>query len=130
MAQHNQFALLLKKRFAPYFFTQFLGAFNDNVYKNALLILIAFQVVGLSKGQIDTLVNLSAGLFILPFFLFSVIVGQLADKYEKFTLIRYIKLLEIVIMSLAIIGFYLNSVSWLIAVLFLMGTQSAFFWPY
>lgn len=129
MAQHSQFSLLLKKRFAPYFLTQFLGAFNDNVYKNALLILITFQMVNLNKEQIDTLVNLSAGLFILPFFLFSATAGQLADKYEKSFLIRRIKFLEIIIMSLAIIGFYLDSIVWLIVVLFLMGAQSAFFGP-
>jgi len=129
MAQSSQFSLLLKERFAPYFLTQFLGAFNDNVYKNALLILITFQIAGLSKGDIDLLVNLSAGLFILPFFLFSATAGQLADKYEKSFLTRRIKFLEIIIMSLAIIGFYLDSIAWLITVLFLMGAQSAFFGP-
>jgi MFS family permease len=105
--EHSQFSLFKERRFAPYFFTQFLGAFNDNVYKNALVILIAFQA---AQIQTDThlLVNLSAGLFILPFFLFSATAGQLADKYEKSRLIRYIKLLEIVIMLLAAVAFYLQ----------------------
>lgn len=129
MAQHNQFTLLFKRQFAPYFLAQFLGAFNDNVYKNSLLILITFQVVGLTQGEVDFLVNLSAGLFILPFFLFSATAGQFADKYEKSFLIRRIKFLEIIIMGLAVLGFFLGNVSWLIGVLFLTGTQAAFFGP-
>lgn len=126
---HHQFSLLREQRFAPYFITQFLGAFNDNVYKNALVILIAFQAAETSIDNTHLLVNLSAGLFILPFFLFSANAGQLADKYEKSFLIRRIKLLEIVIMALAIIGFYLQSVTMLMLLLFLMGTQSSLFGP-
>jgi hypothetical protein len=125
----SQFTLLKQKRFAPYFFTQFLGAFNDNVYKNALIIFIAFQSAGLTTNDTHTLINLSAGLFILPFFLFSATAGQFADKYEKSYLIRKIKLLEIIIMVLAVIGFYWGSISLLIGVLFLMGTQSTLFGP-
>lgn len=125
----SQFSLLKQRRFAPYFVTQLLGAFNDNVYKNALIALIAFAAVRSSTVNDGLLINLSAGLFILPFFLFSALCGQVADKYEKSTLIRRIKLAEIGIMLIGVVAFYLNSVPLLIGVLFLMGTQSAFFGP-
>lgn len=125
----NQFQLLKTRRFSPLFFTQFLGAFNDNVYKNALVILIIFQ--GSSLYGIDTniIVTLSAGIFILPFFLFSATAGQLADCYEKSQLIRKVKILEIIIMSFAIIAFYNQNILMLIILLFLMGTQSTLFGP-
>jgi MFS family permease len=125
----TQFQLLKTRRFLPLFLTQFLGAFNDNVYKNALVILIIFQ--GSSLYGIDTniIVTLSAGIFILPFFLFSATAGQLADYYEKSQIIRRVKILEIVIMSLAIIGFYYQNILFLIILLFLMGTQSTLFGP-
>ena len=129
MSSHSQFSLLRERRFGPYFATQFLGAFNDNVYKNALIILIAFQTAELSAHDTTTLINLSAGLFILPFFLFSATAGQLADKYEKSVMIRRIKLGEIFIMLLATLGFYLGDVTFLMATLFLMGTQSSLFGP-
>ncbi len=128
-AQPSQFTLLRQKRFAPFFLTQLLGAFNDNVYKNALVALIAFAAVRSSTLDDGLLITLSAGLFILPFFLFSALCGQIADKYEKSQLIRRAKLAEIAIMSCGIVAFYLNSVPMLIGVLFLMGTQSAFFGP-
>jgi len=121
--------LLRQRRFLPYFLTQLWGAFNDNIYKNALLILIAFQFSQGDVAQSHVLINLSAALFILPFFLFSAIFGQWADKYEKSALIRRVKLLEIAIMVLAAIGFYLQHVGLLMTVLFLMGTQSALFGP-
>jgi MFS family permease len=125
----SQFQLLKTRRFSPLFFTQFLGAFNDNVYKNALVILIIFQ--GSSLYGIDTnlIVTLSAGIFILPFFLFSATAGQLADCYEKSQLIRRVKILEIIIMSFAIIAFYYQNILILIILLFLMGTQSTLFGP-
>ncbi len=131
MSQQSQFSLLKQKRFAPYFLTQFLGAFNDNVYKNALIILIAFQANNLlgSSDNSNYLINLSAALFILPFFLFSATAGQLADKFEKSRLIRQVKLLEIGIMALAIIGFYLQNLYFLMGILFLMGIQSTLFGP-
>ncbi|MFT5658917.1 MAG: 1-acyl-sn-glycerol-3-phosphate acyltransferase [Gammaproteobacteria bacterium] len=121
--------LLKSKRFLPFFLTQLLGAFNDNLYKNGLTIFIAFQAANISKDASNTLVNIAAALFILPFFLFSPIAGQLADKFEKSVLIRRIKLLEIAIMLLAAVAFYLQSPGLLIAILFLMGTQSALFGP-
>lgn len=125
----SQFALLKQRRFAPYFIAQLLGAFNDNVYKNALVALIAFAAVRSTTLDDGLLINLSAGLFILPFFLFSALCGQIADKYEKSALIRRIKLAEIGIMLVGVVAFYLNSMPLLIGVLFLMGTQSTFFGP-
>ncbi len=125
----NQFKILQSRRFLPLFLTQFLGAFNDNVYKNALVILILFQGSTLYGIDTNMIVTLSAGIFILPFFLFSATAGQLADKYEKSLLIRRIKWLEVVIMSVAVIAFYLESVIMLIALLFLMGAQSTLFSP-
>lgn len=125
----GQFSLLSKRRFAPFFLTQFLGAFNDNVFKQALITLIAFHGAHLLATSSDTLINLAAGLFMLPFFLFAATGGQLADKYEKSQLIRLIKLLEVVIMACAAIALLLQSVPLLIGLLFLMGTQSALFAP-
>ena len=129
MATGNEFTLLKQRRFLPFFVTQFLGAFNDNVFKNALIILIAFQVAVADPAQVNTLINISAGLFVLPFFLFSATAGQLADKYEKSHLMRWIKLLEIVIMLGAAVGFLLGNIILLISLLFLMGCQSTLFGP-
>ncbi|MGQ0621105.1 MAG: MFS transporter [Panacagrimonas sp.] len=125
----SQFALLSERRFGPFFATQTLGAFNDNVYKNALVILVTFGVAGLSEGDVAFYVNLAGGLFILPFFLFSATAGQLAEKYEKSQLIRGVKLAEIGIMSLGAAGLFLGSVPFLLAVLFLLGTQATLFGP-
>ncbi|MBV7299567.1 MFS transporter [Enterovibrio paralichthyis] len=125
----TQSGLLRQRRFLPYFITQALGAFNDNVYKNVLLILVAFagpSAIGMST---DLFINLAAGLFILPFFLFSAFAGELADKFEKSRFIRSVKLLEIGIMALAAIAFIYDSYLTLLVLLFLMGTQSAFFGP-
>jgi 1-acyl-sn-glycerol-3-phosphate acyltransferase len=113
----------------PFFVTQFLGAFNDNVFKNALIIFITFQAVISAGMDLNTLINVCAGLFILPFFIFSAFAGQVADKFEKSALIRRIKLAEIGIMLLAGAAFFLDQVWFLISVLFVMGTQSAFFGP-
>lgn len=129
MSESSQFALLGQKRFGPFFATQFLGAFNDNIYKNALIIMLAFQGAKLSSADSNVLINVSAGLFILPFFLFSAMAGQLADKYEKSRLIRHIKLFEIAIMAAALVGLILNSMALLIALLFLTGLQSTLFGP-
>jgi 1-acyl-sn-glycerol-3-phosphate acyltransferase len=129
MSGGNQFGLLGQKRFGPYFLTQFLGAFNDNVFKNALLLLIAFHAADRFAVSSNTLINLSAGLFILPFFLCSATAGQFADKFEKSTLIRLVKLLEIFIMALAAYALWSDSIVSLIVLLFLMGVQSSFFGP-
>lgn len=125
----SQYRLLGQRRFGPFFVTQFLGAFNDNVFKNALLLMIAFHSAERFSLSSNTLINLSAGLFVLPFFLFSGAAGQLADKYEKSSLIRAVKLLEIFIMCLAGVAFWLDEIYALIALLFLMGVQSSLFGP-
>ncbi|MBS64385.1 MFS transporter [Salinisphaera sp.] len=129
----GQFRLLGERRFSPFFFTQFLGAFNDNLFKNALVILIAFQGSSwaMTEGGMSTnvLVNVAAALFILPFFLFSATAGQIADKYDKATLMRWIKALEIVIMAGAAVAFALHSLVLLMLLLFLMGAQSTLFGP-
>ena len=125
----NQFSLFKKRFFSSYFVTQALGALNDNVYKSALLIFIAYQASEELNLNSDMLNNIAAGLFILPFFLFSATAGQIAEKFEKSALIRKIKLLEITIMSCAVIGFYLNNIWFLLIVLFLMGFQSSLFGP-
>ncbi len=125
----NQFALLGARRFLPLFITQFFGAFNDNLFKNALVILITFVVAEEAGLNAQVMVTAAAGIFILPFFLFSATAGQLADKFDKARLIRWTKLAEIAIMMLAALGFALKSVPFLMAVLFLMGTQSTFFGP-
>ncbi|MEQ3694710.1 MAG: MFS transporter [Thalassolituus sp.] len=125
---HSQFSLLKTRRFAPFFLTQFLGAFNDNVYKNSLMAMITFGLLS-STLDLSLMNNIGAMLFILPFFLFSALAGQLSDKYEKSYLIRRIKLLEIVIMCLGAIAFYFSMTAGLMLLLFLMGTQSAFFGP-
>ncbi|KJG33349.1 MFS transporter [Photobacterium angustum] len=129
MTTKPQSSLLTKRRFLPYFLTQALGAFNDNVYKNILLILIAYASVDSLPLSANLLINIAAGLFILPFFLFSASAGVIADQYDKAMIMRRVKLAEIVIMSLAAIAFFYQSYSALLVLLFLMGTQSAFFGP-
>ena len=79
----SQFQLLRQRRFLPFYLTQFSGAFNDNLYKNALLLLITFTTVGWAGLPVDLVVNLAAFLFIVPYFLFSGLAGQLADRHEK-----------------------------------------------
>ena len=125
----NQLSLLKTKRFLPLFLTQFLGAFNDNFFKNALVILITFTLLHTTQLNTEVLVTIAAGIFIVPFFLFSATAGQLADKFDKALLIRYTKILEIVLMLLAVIGFYSQNIFLLITVLFLIGTQASFFGP-
>lgn len=129
MSTPNQFALLKERRFLPFFLTQALGAFNDNVFKNALIILITFLTVGLNDAQVHQYTNLAAGLFILPFFLFSATSGQLADKYDKARLAQAVKLLEIAIMVVAAVGFTQSNIPLLLAMLFMMGLHSTLFGP-
>jgi 1-acyl-sn-glycerol-3-phosphate acyltransferase len=124
----SQFALLTKRRFAPFFWTQALGAFNDNAFRNALVMLVAFQM-GLDDHTVSLYTNLAPALFIIPFFLFSATAGQLAERHEKSRIIRYVKLFEIAAMALAAIGFYTHHTSLLLVVLFLMGMHSATFGP-
>jgi 1-acyl-sn-glycerol-3-phosphate acyltransferase len=133
---HSQFRLLAERRFAPFFWTQFFGAFNDNVLRNALVILVTYEaaryagagspLAGMSSG---VLVNLAAGLFILPFFLFSATAGQIAERMDKALMVRAIKAAEIGIMGLAAWGFVAGSLALLLGALFLMGMHSTFFGP-
>jgi len=129
MAEHSQFQLLRQRRFAPFFWTQFLGAGNDNVYKNALVIFVAFQAATLTTLSANDLVNIAAAAFIAPFVLFSATAGQFADKFEKSRLIRIIKLFEIGIMLLGAIGFYRRDLALLFSALALMGVHSTVFGP-
>lgn len=121
--------LLATRRFLPMFCTQFLGALNDNVFKQALLLVITYGWISQQSGSISTLNNLAALLFILPYFIFSATAGQIADKYERSQLVRYLKLLEIAVMLLATAGFLIGNLWLLMFALFLMGTQSTFFGP-
>ena len=129
MSRHNQYELLGQRRFLPFFLTQFLGAFNDNVFKNALIILVAFHAAGMSRFDANTLSNLAQAVFILPFFLFSATAGQLADKLEKSFLMRLVKLAEIAIMALGAVGLYRSDLQLLMTALFLMGLHSTVFGP-
>lgn len=129
MSPKNQFALLGQRRFLPFFLTQALGAFNDNVFKNALVVLVTFLTLGQSLEQTYLLTNLAAGLFILPFFLFSATSGQLADKFDKSRLAQVIKLLEIAIMAVAYVGFTRHNIPLLMGLLFMMGLHSTLFGP-
>lgn len=125
----SQFGLLKTPRFAPFFVTQFLGAFNDNLFKNALVVLLTYQATSWTTMKVEVLANLAAGIFILPFFLFSATAGQLADKYDKATLARLVKVLEIGIMVVAATGFWLHSLPILLTALFLLGCHSTLFGP-
>jgi 1-acyl-sn-glycerol-3-phosphate acyltransferase len=129
MSDRSQFRLLGERRFAPFFVTQFLGAFNDNVFKNAIVILVTFEAIRIAGVAPGVIVNVAAGLFILPFFLFSATAGQIADKHDKAVLIRWIKALEILIMTVAAFGFMRRDAHVLLGSLFLMGLHSTFFGP-
>ncbi|MDP5188333.1 MFS transporter [Rheinheimera baltica] len=121
--------LIYSRRFLPFFLTQAFGAFNDNVFKNALMLMLAFTAANALPWDTDLTMNLAAGLFILPFLLFSATAGTLADAMCKTKLIRALKLLEIGLMLLAGAAFYYEQYLLLLGVLFLMGSQSAFFGP-
>ena len=124
----NQFALLKQRRFAPFFWTQFLGAANDNLFKFAFTVLVTYQLeVGWLPPAMAGLVI--GALFILPFLLFSATSGQLADKHDKATLIRFVKWLEVAIMVTAAIGFATHQVTLLLGCVFLMGLHSTLFGP-
>lgn len=125
----SQFSLLKTRRFLPFFGTQFLGAFNDNVFKQGLIILLTFRAVEISTLPVEMRAPICQGIFILPFFLFSATAGQIADAWDKAVLIRLVKTLEVGIMSLACAGFYLNNLPFLIGALFLLGIHSTIFGP-
>jgi len=126
----SQFTLLKEKKFLPLFITQFLGAFNDNVFKNALVILLAFSASILPSGiSPEMAVNVSAAIFILPFLLFSAVAGQLADFNEKSRIIKILKIAELVITVVACASLLLQNVYLMWGALFGLGAQAAFFGP-
>ncbi len=126
---HSQFKLLGVRRFLPLFITQALGAFNDNTFKNALFILVTYRLAEKAGLDPKLFVAIASGVFIAPFFVFSATAGKLADRTEKSKLIRWIKGAEIVLMCLATVGFFYESIYFMLFVLFLMAVQSSFFGP-
>ncbi len=129
MGGSGQFSLLRERRFLPYFTAQALGAFNDNLLKNLLLLAATYQTVHYTRIDPKLLVNLAGGLFILPFVLFSGIAGQIADRVDKTRVLRIVKAAEVGIMALAACGLLAHSLPLLLASLFLMGMHSTFFAP-
>jgi 1-acyl-sn-glycerol-3-phosphate acyltransferase len=129
MSERSQFRLLAERRFGPFFGVQFLGAMNDNLFKQALVILLAYQTTSFTAMSSDTLQNVAQALFVLPFFLFSATAGQLADKHEKSKLITVTVALELVIMVLGAVGLVSTNLAILLGALFLGGVQSALFGP-
>ena len=121
--------LLATRRFLPLFITQFLGAFNDNLFKNAVVMLLAFKLADQVAVNPNILIIAAGGLFIVPYFLFSATAGQLADKYDKAMLARLTKLWEIIIVGIGMIGFIGHHPNFLLLVLFCLGAQSTFFGP-
>jgi MFS family permease len=101
----GQFYLFTKRRFLPFFITQFLGALNDNLFKNALLVIVVSTAITAADSNTNFITNLAAGLFILPFFLFSTLAGHLADRFDKAYLIRRIKFAEIILMLIGCLFF-------------------------
>ena len=127
-APTSQFGLLGTRRLAPLFVTQFLGAFNDNLFRWAFVAVLTFGgLVAADASRVYN--NIAAVLFIMPFFLFSATAGTLADRFEKSRLVRFVKIGEIGVAALAGIALYLESVPALFTVLFLLGVQSTFFGP-
>ncbi|MGH8855636.1 MAG: MFS transporter, partial [Telluria sp.] len=129
MSQSSQFSLLTQRRFGPFFWTQFLGAFNDNLFKTALLVILTYDALSWTTLDPSLLNNLIPGLFILPFVLFSATAGQIADKFDKARLARFVKLLEILIMLVAGIGWMTHTLWLLIAAVVGMGLHSTLFGP-
>lgn len=125
----SQFSLLSDRRFWPLFVTMFLGAFNDNLMKTAVVVLVAYGVWDTHSLQPEVLVSMAAALFIIPFILFCPFAGELTDKYDKAVIIRGVKIAEIIIAAGAVLAIYLESVGFAFLVLFGLGAQSAFFSP-
>ena len=125
----SQFHLFTQRRFLPFFVTQFLGALNDNLFKNALLVIVVSSAVAGSEASTNFTTNFAVGLFILPFFLFSTTAGQLADTYDKAMLMRRVKIAEILIMLAGSYALMTQNLNFMLLILFLLGTQSAFFGP-
>ncbi|MFC5461914.1 MFS transporter [Massilia niabensis] len=129
MSQSSQFSLLSQRRFAPFFWTQFLGAFNDNLFKTALIVALTYDALSWTDLEPGFLNNLIPGLFILPYVIFSATAGQIADKVEKGRLARIVKLLEVAIMLLAAVGWMTHTLWLLIAAVVGMGVHSTLFGP-
>ena len=129
MSQSSQFSLLTQRRFAPFFWTQFLGAFNDNLFKTALIVVLTFDAASWTTLSPSLVTNLIPGLFILPYVLFSATAGQVAEKFEKARLVRFIKWLEIAIMAVAALGWMTHTLWLLVLAIFAMGTHSTLFGP-
>ena len=129
MSQGSQFRLLRQRRFLPFFGAQAFGAFNDNVYKNVLVIVATYHAASYTQLEPELLTNMAGGLFILPYVLFSGIAGQLADRFDKTLVLKVVKAAEIVIMTIAALGFAAHSIEVLLSALFLMGVHSTFFAP-
>lgn len=125
----SQFALLTQRRFGPFFWTQFLGAFNDNLFKTALLVVLTYDALAWTTVPAALLNNLIPGLFILPYVVFSATAGQIADKVEKGRLARFVKVLEIVIMGIAAAGWLTHTLWLLVAAIAGMGVHSTLFGP-
>jgi len=128
-SSNSQFGLLRQKTFSPLFWAQFGGAFNDNFYKSALLMLFTYGEVERWGLDINTLNNLVAGMLIIPFLLFAPSAGRLADAMDKATFIRRLKMVEIAVMALGALALWANHSGLLLLVIFLTGTQSACFSP-
>lgn len=127
--RYNPFILLTERRFLPLFITQFMGAFNDNLYKNALIVLIMYQLAPHLAVSPQILVVLAGCLLVVPMLLFSAQAGAMADKFEKSQLIRLTKMLEIMLMMVGAWGFFLKNVWLLMTILFFLGVQSTLFGP-
>jgi 1-acyl-sn-glycerol-3-phosphate acyltransferase len=129
MSKPNQFSLLGQRRFAPFFWTQFLGALNDNIFKTALLTIITYDALNWTDMDPGTITNLIPGLFILPFVLFSATSGQLSDKFDKAKVARWVKVMEIAIMCLAAYGWMTHHLWLLVGAVVGMGLHSTIFGP-
>jgi len=129
MSHPSQFSLLRQRRFGPFFWTQFLGAFNDNLFKTALLVVLTYDALSWTTLPPSLLNNLIPGLFILPYVVLSATAGQVADKIEKGRLARFVKLLEIGIMAIAAAGWLTHTLWLLIAAVAGMGIHSTLFGP-
>ena len=129
MSQASQFSLLSQRRFGPFFWTQFFGAFNDNLFKTALMVILTYDALSWTSLDPSTITNLIPGLFILPYVVFSATAGQLADKFEKSALARCVKWLELAIMGVAAIGWISHTLWLLVAAVVGMGMHSTLFGP-
>lgn len=122
------FRLLAERRFLPLFATQFLGAFNDNLFKTAMVMLVTYAIYS-DPAQEASFTAIAGGLFILPFFLLSALAGQLADCHDKAAIVRIVKTCEIIIMVFGAAGLLIHSIPLMLAALFAMGVHSTFFGP-